>query len=125
LPNFAFLLIAGGILLIACEFVWVGKVWFGLAGVVCVLAGVAAFLRMPHGGPGLALILGAAACFAAEALFETFCLAGVLGSVLWAAGFWKLGVYPPLDVAVSAVLGGAITWLLSIAKRARQNKRAL
>jgi len=114
----------GGILLIACEFIWVGKVWFGVAGAICALAGVAG-LHAPPTGSAIAAILGATVCFAAEACFETFFIAGVLGSVLWAAGFRTLGVSPPVVVFGSALFGGVTSWLLSIAKRARRNKRVL
>jgi len=119
-PDAAFLLTVGGILLAYGEFIWVGKVWFGLAGAVCALAG---FSRMPLNSAGAVLILGAAVCFGLEAAFETFLSAGVLGSALWAAAFWRAGASPPLVLCVSALFGGVTTWLLSIAKRARRNKR--
>jgi hypothetical protein len=45
--------------------------------------------------------------------------------VLWAAGFWILGVSPPVVVFGSALFGGVTSWLLSVAKRARRNKRLL
>ncbi len=121
-PDAAFLLIVAGILLAYGEFIWVGRVWFGVAGAICVLAGAAAL----HATPAVSLLLLAAViCFLIEAAFETFRTAGVLGSALWAAGFWKLGVSPPVVLSVSAFFGGVTIWLLSIAKRARRNKRLL
>ncbi len=130
MPNLAFLLICLGLLLIDCEFVWVGKVMFGVCGAVCALAGVAAFARMPHTALGIGLILGAVICFALEAGFETGFLAATAGSALWAFGFWKLcpapqPVLPQIAFPVSAGLGAVTTWLLWIAKRARRNKRLI
>jgi len=117
----------GGILLIVCEFIWVGKVWFGVAGAICALSGVAAFSRMPHTNLGIELLLGSVVCFAVEAGFETFWIAGVLGSLLWAIGFHQLqpSLLVPIVFPLSAIFGGVMTWLLSTAKRARRNKRLL
>jgi membrane-bound ClpP family serine protease len=130
LPNLAFLLICLGILLIYCEFVWVGKVVFGVFGAVCALAGTAALAAMPHTALGLALIAGSLICFAVEASLETSFVAGVAGSALWAFGFWKLfpapmSISPLVAFPVSAFLGSVTTWLLWIAKRARRNKRVV
>jgi len=123
--NAAFLLIMAGLLLIYGEFIWVGKVWFGLAGSACALAGVAAFWGMPHATVGPVFLIGAVVFFLIESAFETFRAAGILGSALWAAGFWKLGVSPPVVLGISGLFGVLTIWLLSIAKRARRNKRLL
>ncbi len=124
-PNTAFLLITAGILLTYAEFIWVGRVIFGVAGAIMALTGIAAIAATPHPAiTGVLLIAGAIIFFALEAAFETLYLAGILASALWAIGFLKLcPILPQVAFPVSALFGAITTWLLSIAKRARRNKR--
>ena len=119
-----------GVLLLYCEFVWPGKVVFGVAGACSVLGGLAILWRIPHTTIGLALIGAAMVCFAVEAAFQNRFVAGTAATVLLANGFWKLcavapGIRPEMAFPVSAIFGAITLALLSVAKRARRNKRAV
>jgi membrane-bound ClpP family serine protease len=122
LPNTAFLLLIAGVLLIYCEFIWVSKIIFGTAGALSILTGLALFDRLPHTSFSLWLTLGGVACFVVETVTRTYFLASILGTALLACGFWRLGVAPLLVLPGTLACGALTSLLLSIARRARQNK---
>lgn len=129
MSNIAFLLIVGGVLLVYCELIWLGKLIFGVTGGLLMILGTALLWRLPHSGLGLALIGAAIVIFGLEARFRTHYLAGIAGSIFWAIGFWKLcpapdEILPQVVFPVTVLFGGVSTFLLGVAKRARANKRA-
>ncbi len=99
----------------------------GTLGGLCMVWGVAMLWRVPHTTLGCSLISGAVLCFAIEAWVQTKFIAGIVGTLLGAFGFWKFCAGEPRIVAsvafpISAVLGGVSLWVLGIAKQARANK---
>jgi membrane-bound ClpP family serine protease len=129
LPNSAFVLIVVGVLLIYCEFVWVGKLIFGIVGAILAICGIEMLSRAPNTVLGISLIGGAIVCFVVEAAFRTYFVAGTIATLLLGWGFWKLYATPPcilpqLAFPISALFGGITTALLFAAKRARQNKHS-
>jgi membrane-bound ClpP family serine protease len=129
LTSVAFALIVGGLVLIYGEFIWVGKLIFGVVGALIALAGVSLLMRFPLTRFGMSLIGASILCFVVDAAVDTYWVAGVAGTVLWALGFWKLcrgvdAVLPQVVIPVSLIFGALTTVLLSIARRARRNKRA-
>jgi len=129
LPNVSFVLIVAGILIIYGEFIWVGKLIFGVTGSIAALVGLALLWRLPHTTLGISLLGASVVCFAIESAFETHWIAGISAAILWGWGFWRLcttpSVLPQLAFPVSAVFGFVTTALLSIAQRARRNKRSI
>ncbi len=119
-----FVLLVAGILILYGEFIWVGKLVFGVSGAIVALAGLAMLWRLPHNTMDLVLIAGSMLCFFVEAGFETYWIGGTIGTVLFGWGFWRVipnaAIFP-----VSAVFGLITTWLLSISRRARGNKLSL
>ncbi len=116
-------------MLIYGEFIWVGKLIFGVVGALIALAGVSLLMRFPLTRFGMSLIGASILCFVVDAAVDTYWVAGVAGTVLWALGFWKLcrgvdAVLPQVVIPVSLIFGALTTVLLSIARRARRNKRA-
>ena len=129
MTSFAFVLIVAGIILIYGEFIWLGRLVFGVVGAIVALAGVAMLTRVPHTALGMSLIGTSILCFVVDAAVETYWMAGVAATVLWAWGFWRLcpgadAMLPQVVFPVSLVFGALTTVLLSIAKLARRNKRA-
>jgi membrane-bound ClpP family serine protease len=129
-PNLAFVITIFGILLVYCEFIWMGKIVPGVAGVLLAMSGMYWLWQLQPAVLGLELLTAALACFALEACFKTYFAAGIVGTALLAFGFWKLYDEPPWIVAglafpMSALLGVATTVLLAIVRRARRNKRNL
>ncbi len=130
MPNLAFVLILSGILLVYVEFVWVGKLVFGVTGAIAALSGATILASLPHTRLGMMLIAGAVLCFAMEAAVETKGIGGIAGSFLCGWGFWKFcagepSISPAVAFPLSAVFGIVTTGLLAIAKRARRNKISL
>jgi len=128
-PNAAFALTIFGVLGIYCEFVWPGRIIPGFLGLAAALAGAFCLWRHSPTAAGLGLLGGALILFVLDAAVETFHIAGTLGTVALAAGFWKLFDKPPLISAglafsLSLVLGGVTILLNRGARRARRNKRA-
>jgi membrane-bound ClpP family serine protease len=128
LQNIAFVLVLSGLLLLYCEAIWVGRIYFGLAGAVLFLSGVAGLWNLPHTLPGMTLIAAAILAFVIEAFFRTCFVAGILGTILLASGFWKLcpppiAIAPGLILPLTALFGVLTLKLFAIAKQARRNKR--
>jgi membrane-bound serine protease (ClpP class) len=129
-PNLAFVLTIFGILLVYCELIWMGRIVPGVAGALAVICGIYWLWQLQPGALGLELLAAAIACFALEACFRNYFVAGMAGTALLGCGFWKLFNQPPWIVAglafpMSALLGAVTTVLLEIARRARRNKRNL
>lgn len=128
LPNIAFGLLVAGILIAYGEFIWVGKLVFGVVGAVLALIGITLLAGLPHSWTGISLLAAAVGCFAVEAVFKAHWVAGMTGTALLGWGSWKL-CRPPKSIAplmafpASLILGGVTTALLSVARRARENKR--
>lgn len=123
MPNVAFLFLVAATVLIYCEFIWVGKIIFGTAGVLLFIIGLNLFIRLPQAGLGLLFMAGAIGFFVLESIFSAYYLAGIIATALLARGFWMLGVAPPLAFPITGLLGCVTVALLSIARRARRNKR--
>lgn len=129
MTSVAFVLIVTGLVLIYGEFIWVGKLVFGVAGAIVSLAGVAMLTHVPHTVFGMSLIGSSVLCFVLDAAIETYWTAGVAATALWAWGFWRLcpgadATLPWVVFPVSLLFGALTTVLLSIARQARRNKRA-
>jgi len=129
-PNLAFVIVIFGILLVYCEFIWMGKIVPGVLGAMLTMSGMYWLWQRQPAALGLELLTAALACFALEACCKTYFVAGMAGTALLGCGFWKLYNQPPWIVAglafpMSALLGAATTALLEIARRARRNKRNL
>ncbi len=129
-PNLAFVLTIFGILLVYCEFIWIGRIFPGIVGALATLCGMYWLWQLQPVALGLELLGAAIACFALEGLFKTYFVAGIVGTALVGLGFWKLYSEPPWIVAwlafpMSALLGAATTLLLETARRGRRNKRNL
>ena len=119
-----------GVLLLYCEFIWIGRIYFGVAGAALLLLGVRALWNLPLTGTGLCLVAAAMGCFLVEAIIRNYFIAGILGTVALGIGIWTLCpkplmISPAIGLPVSAVFGAITIALLSVAKKARWNKRAV
>jgi membrane-bound serine protease (ClpP class) len=126
--NIAFLLLICGALAIYGEFIWPGRVLPGLAGAAMALTGGYFLWRNSPSGLGLELLAAAAVLLAAEALLNTYFIAGVMGTAAAASGFCKLfagrsGIAPGLAIPLCLIFGAVTIFLSGGAKRARRNKR--
>jgi membrane-bound serine protease (ClpP class) len=126
--NLAFVLLICGIFAIYSELIQPGRIVPGLSGAALVLVGGHALLRNSPASLGLELLAGAAALFTLEVFFDTYLLAGVLGTVAAACGFGKLfpgrpGISPMLAIPLCLIFGVITVFLSTGAKRARRNKR--
>jgi membrane-bound serine protease (ClpP class) len=130
-PNIAFILLAIGALALYAEFNHPGAVVPGTVGVVFILIAVFALNLLPTRFAALGLILAAFALFAAEAKFVTHGVLTVGGITLLTLGGLLLvdSPIPEMRVrlltalAVSIPLGLITAFLMSIALKARRNKR--
>lgn len=93
-------------------------------GAILVLIAISIFWHLPHTNLTLAFIGAGILFFGIEAFFETFYMAGIVATGLLACGFWRWGVAPQLAFSLGVGFGTVSIALLSIAKRARENKRA-
>jgi len=130
-PNVAFILLAIGALALYAEFNHPGAVLPGTVGVVFILIAAFALNLLPTRFAALVLILGAFALFAAEAKFASHGILMIGGIALLTLGALllvdspipEMRVHLVTALAVSVPLGAITAFLMSIALKARRNKR--
>jgi membrane-bound serine protease (ClpP class) len=130
-PNIAFIFLAIGTLALYAEFNHPGAVLPGTVGIVFILVAAFALNLLPTRFAALVLILGAFALFAAEAKFASHGVLTVGGIALLTLGGLLLVDSPVPEMrvhlltalAVSIPLGLITAFLMSIALKARRNKR--
>jgi len=130
-PNIAFILLAVGALALYAEFNHPGAVIPGTVGIVFILIAAFALNLLPTRFAALVLILGAFALFAAEAKFASHGVLTIGGITLLTLGglllvdspIPEMRVHLLTALAVSIPLGLITAFLMSIALRARRNKR--
>ncbi len=130
-PNIAFILLAIGALALYAEFNHPGAVLPGTVGVVFILIAAFALNLLPTRFAAVVLILGAFALFAAEAKFASHGILTVGGVALLTLGglllvdspIPEMRVHLLTALAVSIPLGAITAFLMSIALKARRNKR--
>jgi len=130
-PNVSFILLAIGALALYAEFNHPGAVIPGTVGVVFILIAAFALNLLPIRFAALALILGAFSLFAAEAKFASHGVLTVGGIVLLTLGglllvdspIPEMRVHLLTALAVSIPLGLITAFLMSIALKARRNKK--
>jgi membrane-bound serine protease (ClpP class) len=130
-PNIAFILLAVGALALYAEFNHPGAVLPGTVGVVFILIAAFALNLLPTRFAALVLILGAFALFAAEAKFASHGILTIGGITLLTLGglllvdspIPEMRVHVLTALAVSVPLGLITAFLMSIALKARRNKR--
>jgi membrane-bound serine protease (ClpP class) len=130
-PNVAFILLAVGALALYAEFNHPGAVLPGTVGIVFILIAVFALNLLPTRFAALALILGAFGLFAAEAKFASHGVLTIGGIALLTLGglllvdspIPEMRVHLLTALAVSVPLGAITAFLMSIALKARGNKK--
>jgi len=130
-PNIAFILLAIGALALYAEFNHPGAVVPGTVGIVFILLAAFALNLMPVRFASLALILAAFVLFALEAKFVThgvLTLGGITlltigGLLLVDAPIPEMRVHLWTALAVSVPVGLITAFLMTVALRARHNKR--
>ena len=130
-PNISFIFLAIGALAIYAEFNHPGAVVPGTVGVVFILIAAFALNLLPTRFAALVLILGAFGLFAAEAKFASHGVLTVGGITLLTLGglllvdspIPEMRVHLLTALAVSIPLGLITAFLMSIALKARRNKR--
>jgi len=130
-PNIAFILLAIGALALYAEFNHPGAVVPGTVGIVFILIAAFALNLLPTRFAALGLILAAFALFAAEAKFASHGVLTVGGITLLTLGglllvdspIPEMRVHLLTALAVSIPLGFITAFLMSIALKARRNKR--
>ncbi len=130
-PNVAFILLAIGALALYAEFNHPGAVLPGTVGVVFILVAAFALNLLPTRFAALVLILGAFALFGAEAKFASHGILTIGGIALLTLGglllvdspIPEMRVHLVTALAVSIPLGAITAFLMSIALKARRNKR--
>src|SRR5580658_4122014 len=130
-PDIIFVLLAIGVLALYAEFNHPGAVVPGTVGVVFILISVFALNLLPTRFAALGLILAAFALFAAEAKFATHGVLTIGGIALLTLGglllvdspIPEMRVHLLTALAVSIPLGLITAFLMSIALKARRNKR--
>jgi membrane-bound serine protease (ClpP class) len=134
-PNLAYLLFMAGLLGLYVEFTNPGLVFPGVAGVICLLIGLAALQMLPVNYAGLALLVAGVAMLVAEAFLPSFGVVGIGGIVAFVIGSLLLFDTPDdalrVDrglIAGTAVTLGAFTlglgWLVVRAHRRRPTSGA-
>jgi membrane-bound serine protease (ClpP class) len=130
-PNIAFILLAIGALALYAEFNHPGAVVPGTVGIVFILVAAFALNLLPTRFAALGLILAAFALFAAEAKFASHGVLTIGGIALLTLGglllvdspIPEMRVHLLTALAVSIPLGLITAFLMSIALKARRNKR--
>jgi membrane-bound ClpP family serine protease len=132
-PNTAFVLLIFGLFAIYGELVWPGcrvakVIGPGVLGLGAFLAGGYFLWQHSPSPAGLALLGVAAVLFAAEAIVNTYFMAGIFGTAAMTIGFQKLfddrpGIQGVLGIPLCIVFGIATMTLCFAAKLARRNKR--
>jgi len=130
-PNIAFLLLAIGALSLYIEFNHPGAVVPGTVGVVFILLAAFALNLLPTRFAALGLIIGAFLLFAAEAKFASHGVLTIGGIALLTLGglllvdapIPEMRVHFLTALAVSIPLGLITAFLMTIALKARRNKK--
>jgi membrane-bound serine protease (ClpP class) len=130
-PNISFILLAIGALALYAEFNHPGAVVPGTVGIVFVLIAAFALNLLPTRFAALVLVLGAFALFGAEAKFASHGVLTIGGITLLTLGglllvdspIPEMRVHLLTALAVSIPLGLITAFLMSIALKARRNKR--
>lgn len=130
-PNVSFILLAIGALALYAEFNHPGAVIPGTVGIVFILIAAFALNLLPTRFAALVLILGAFSLFAAEAKFASHGVLTIGGIVLLTLGglllvdspIPEMRVHLLTALAVSIPLGLITAFLMSIALKARRNKK--
>jgi membrane-bound serine protease (ClpP class) len=130
-PNFALILLAIGALGIYCEFNAPGMILPGVVGAICALLGLAALSVLPISWLGASLLILAVIFFALEIKFTSHGVLGLGGAVSLVLGALFLidSPLPELRIrtftAIAVALPFALitAFLVTIAARARRNKR--
>jgi membrane-bound serine protease (ClpP class) len=134
-PNLAYLLFMAGLLGLYVEFTNPGLVFPGVAGVICLLIGLAALQMLPVNYAGLALLVAGVAMLVAEAFLPSFGVVGIGGIVAFVIGSLLLFDTPDdaLQVDRGLIAGTAVTlgaftlglgWLVVRAHRRRPTSGA-
>jgi membrane-bound serine protease (ClpP class) len=129
-PNLAYLLFMAGLLGLYVEFTNPGMLFPGVAGVICLVIGLAALQMLPVNYAGLALLLLGIAMLIAEAFLPSFGIVGIGGIVAFVIGSLFLFDTPEetLHVDRGLIAGAAVTlgafslgmgWLVVRAHRRR------
>lgn len=124
MQDFAFVLVLIGILLLYCEAIWIGRIYFGLMGAILIIVGFSFPWRIPVSPISLTLLACSLVCFGLEARFRMKLIGGIVATIALGGGAWKLGVSPSVAIPSSVLFGAVTILLLAIAKKARQNKQA-
>ena len=130
-PNITFILLAIGALALYAEFNHPGAVVPGTVGIVFILIAAFALNLLPTRFAALGLILAAFALFAAEAKFASHGVLTIGGITLLTLGglllvdspIPEMRVHLLTALAVSIPLGLITAFLMSIALKARRNKK--
>jgi membrane-bound serine protease (ClpP class) len=130
-PNISFILLAIGALALYAEFNHPGAVVPGTVGIVFILIAAFALNLLPTRFAALGLILAAFALFAAEAKFASHGVLTIGGITLLTLGglllvdspIPEMRVHLLTALAVSIPLGLITAFLMSIALKARRNKK--
>ncbi len=110
-PNLAYLFFMAGLLGLYVEFTNPGLVFPGVAGVICLLIGLAALQMLPVNYAGLALLVLGVGMLIAEAFLPSFGVVGVGGIVAFVMGSLLLFDTPDdaLRVDRGLIAGSAFT----------------
>ena len=129
-PNLAYLLFMAGLLGLYVEFTNPGLLFPGVAGVICLVVGLAALQMLPVNYAGLALLVLGVAMLIAEAFLPSFGVVGIGGIVSFVIGSLLLFDTPEetLHVDRGLIAGVVVTlaafsfgvgWLVVRAQRRR------
>jgi membrane-bound serine protease (ClpP class) len=132
-PNIAYFLLTVGIIGLYLEFSNPGLILPGVAGVICLLLGAAAFQVLPINYAGLALIILGVVLLIAEVFVASFGILGISGIVSFVLGSLMLFDTPGEALAVNrsivfsaaATLGAAILILGYLVVKSQRRKPAL
>ena len=110
-PNLAYLLFMAGLLGLYVEFTNPGLVFPGVAGVICLLIGLAALQMLPVNYAGLALLVLGVGMLVAETFLPSFGVVGIGGIVAFVLGSLLLFDTPDdaLRVDRGLIAGTAVT----------------
>jgi membrane-bound ClpP family serine protease len=126
-PNLAFSLAVLGTLAVYFEFVRPGRVIPGLIGALLLISGGYWLARNSPAERGIILLTGAALLFVIEAIWNTYFVAALAGTIAMGLGALQLfrqepRIHPALAVGLSVVFGGVTAVLACSARKSRKNK---
>jgi membrane-bound serine protease (ClpP class) len=132
-PNIAYFLLMVGILGLYLEFSNPGLIFPGVAGVICLLLGAAAFQVLPINYTGLALIILGVILLIAEVFVTSFGVLGISGIVSFVLGSLilfdspgeALVVHRSIVFTAAATLGAVVLALGYLVVRSQRLKPAL